>query len=1377
MIDRYGKSLLLAVALLGLSAPMVQAAPVLFVRTTGDDGADGLSPATALQSIRSAVQRLSESGGQVIVGPGTYVEGDISPRTLAGPGLLRPDALEIIADRDGRLTSELPGPVIVDAGVAGKPTGFVLLGESNIRIDGFHVRGASDAGIQVRFNTAAGTPSADVTIINCVAFANEKRGIDVRDADRVTVANNLTYNNGSTGISVGGGIRGSADAVIMQNTSVGNGIYGIFVGDGNQSAVASSNVIVLSNVTAYNGVAGIKAAPASQRTYGSAFNVSADAFEPVTSQDPTDLAADPLLANPAGAPGGLGGGELADDDFRLRAGSPALDYGPADATTVGITGSAAVDGGPDDGTVDAGYHQSNTATQLVVPAIPLVPIFVRITGSDSNGGGTADQALRTIGAAAARARAGNRVVVGAGEYREGDISLLDQSGTKHRPVEFVADHDGIWTGDQGAVIIDATGWQTAFNLLGSRYVKIDGFSVTGGRDSGIQIRARATVDGLHGADNVTVINSLVFSNGGSGILVRDSAEAAIYNNLVYANATGGVAIGGLEVGSPRARVANNTVYQNGGHGILIGSRGDQDRRGSPGALVLNNILDRNGGRSLLVTPLSLRDFSATANLDGDIVGAIGFVNPAGADGQLGGAGFLDDDFRLQQRSAGQETTSVAVDYSAGMAAPMGLHFGSTRTDLVGDEGLADAGFHYRRVGQRPVLGTLATLQARLAGVNANRLLFVAVDGDNGDGRTPANAFSTIRAAARVAMPGDTIVVAPGRYAEGDVSFNNSGTVLQPIAVVADSSGALSGTAPGRVVVDATGYDTGFVLLRRSFIQIRGFYISGAREAGIQVRACSGDGSLCATRAGSDHVTIAGNVIYSSRRGIDVIDSSDAVIFNNLIYANESTGVTVIGEVRSADGTQVTNNTLYRNGGDALLLAGTLGAPNASVVNNLIQGSGLLGVKAKPEARPTLVLSHNINLDGASAGTPPDPDDRGMDPLFVQPTGADGILGGVGFADDDLRLQAWRSPAVDAGALDAADMALSDGVARSDGVRDSGRADLGFHYDVLGPLADTAQPAVTLYVRAQAGDDRNDGRTPASALRTVARAAAQAGAGTRVFIGTGVYREGNLRPAGSGTATNPIVFVGDSTGVETGDGPGEVLIDATGWSTGFRLVGGGYVRLENLSVTGAASAGILGHAIAGLELANCKVFSNRSTGVALWRVRGASTVFNNLVYANGGDGVQLRLRRERAGAVRLANNTVYGNGGRGVWVERSGPSRRQSAVLIAHNIMHSNAVDLVVASRRATGLRLLPNLLSQAPAGDIRDGGLLVSPQLFAVPAGADGVLGGAGFADDDFRVEATSRAIDAGVDGAATWALAETTVRHDELADEGLIDLGYHYPR
>lgn len=89
-------------------------------------------------------------------------------------------------------------------------------------------------------------------------------------------------------------------------------------------------------------------------------------------------------------------------------------------------------------------------------------------------------------------------------------------------------------------------------------------------------------------------------------------------------------------------------------------------------------------------------------------------------------------------------------------------------------------------------------------------------------------------------------------------------------------------------------------------------------------------------------------------------------------------------------------------------------------------------------------------------------------------------------------------------------------------------------------------ATNYYVR-KTGNDSQNGLTPATAWKTVTKAANYTlQPGDTVFIGPGYYNE-SLSPTTSGTENNPIVWYGDYTGRKTTDAPGRVAIG--GWSDG------------------------------------------------------------------------------------------------------------------------------------------------------------------------------------------------------------------------------------
>src|SRR4051794_16798418 len=81
----------------------------------------------------------------------------------------------------------------------------------------------------------------------------------------------------------------------------------------------------------------------------------------------------------------------------------------------------------------------------------------------------------------------------------------------------------------------------------------------------------------------------------------------------------------------------------------------------------------------------------------------------------------------------------------------------------------------------------------------------------------------------------------------------------------------------------------------------------------------------------------------------------------------------------------------------------------------------------------------------------------------------------------------------------------------------------------------AEPT-TWFVRS-AGSDDADGRTPATAFRSVLRAGQALNHGERIVIGPGRYSATVFLGERFGTADAPIAVVGDESGKLTGDNAG------------------------------------------------------------------------------------------------------------------------------------------------------------------------------------------------------------------------------------------------
>jgi parallel beta-helix repeat protein len=195
-----------------------------YVRALGDDSHDGLGRETAFASICPTGRLRRNSGDRVIVGPGIYHEGNIEPR---GSGT--PDApIVFLGDATGFLTGDPPGAVtIIPPNAKDSTTGFIVYGRHDIRIEGFEIDGAKDAGIQVRPRPRTGADSAQITLVNNGA-QHGHIGIQVTAVDDVSVIGNRLIGDGA-GLTLQSGASGTLRPVVSANTIDQNSNTGIWI--------------------------------------------------------------------------------------------------------------------------------------------------------------------------------------------------------------------------------------------------------------------------------------------------------------------------------------------------------------------------------------------------------------------------------------------------------------------------------------------------------------------------------------------------------------------------------------------------------------------------------------------------------------------------------------------------------------------------------------------------------------------------------------------------------------------------------------------------------------------------------------------------------------------------------------------------------------------------------------------------------------------------------------------------------------------------------------------------------------------------------------------------------------------------------------------
>lgn len=1402
-------------------------ATVLFVRVNGSDDADGLSPSTAFATIQRAAAAIRNPGDQVIVGPGTFSDGDIFPARSGYEG----HEVEFVADTAGAVTGDAAGPVVVRP-QAPHTTGFLLAGRHDIRIDGFTILGAVDAGIQVRADVTA-VNSSNVTIRNTEIRNCVKRGIDITASGTIVVANNRAMGNGSAGVSIDGVAGVGATVAVLNNQASSNGSHGLFVVNAGGGAItdndfeqnaeygilvrASANVDVEGNTVVANhdgigagfganatdAVSAVRVTDNDVRSSVSAgINVVASdsaAVEEntvansgatgvtIVGNGTTKISVRNNQVGPSGIDGvfARGAAPLTIGDNILQASRRSgvhiqqssnvaiTDNTIASNIAAGVdavsTGSVALRRNSiiQNGTIGASLVADASATILIDVAGNTVQrnsgggVFV----VGAAGGSVADNIVEDNSADGVVVRLstrlsfvrnhvagsnGNGIAVGVGTEQTGGSDFLLLSN----------DVDG---STKGGIAVYASGTVTT-NGNSVLHSGTTGLSLQSAGNAVIPTISNNTIgtSGSHGiflqgSNGGVVQNNLVFSNGDTGITLRTAPDALVVNNLVYDNVNDGLALGTNDLAAPRAKILQNTVYGNGGWGLRIGTA----QAPSPGALVAGNIFRLNQGdkmqqgAGIAVARSSTCGYVAGFNInpDGygqgtpfnnyDLIADPLFLSPAGADGRLGGDDYADDDFRLQQRRGGQTVQSPGIDAGPALVADIGL-MGTTAHNGVPDVGVIDIGYHYGAAADQhtttPVL--YMPVFVRPNGSKAN------------DGLAPERALASIQDAAERAGAGGTVVVGPGTYAEMSVHpLQNRG----PVTFFADTTGTATGDVPGVVLLDATGGDTGFTLLNACNATVRGFSVTGAMSAGIQVRD------------GSDDSVVRDNVVFSNqRRGIESLGAEGAVIDNNLVYANGTGGI----RIEQGNNGTIANNTVYANGADAILVggSGTTGpALGTAVLRNIVAGNGK-GVLAQQNSFTGYLSGFNVVPDGFQANTPRADSDfvpAKSVQLFVNPLGPDGKLGGTDFLDDDFHLaQSAANPAL--GIDDGESNTLLTGSTRSNGVPNVGSADAGYHYPFLYGLSLPAAAPGVIFVRTS-GNDSNYGFSPDRAFASIQRALTAVSGDGVIVIGPGVYHEQRLLFGVPRRSNAVVVLLGDESGQLTGDPAGKVVVDAGGHAAPMVV---GPARLDGLTLSGARGPGLrVSRAAHDVTLRNSTLCGNSGDGIVTFG--DAVSIVNNLICGNGGNGVSVRLRGAHA-ATQLLNNTVAANMQRGIVIHETGAPVARGVVY--NNIISGNgSTGITARAARRAALAAGNNLNTDGYGARMQagDSDVDAAPQ-FAGGAASKGI--GCESADG-MRVQPTSPGIDRGTRTAVELGLGNRSVVITQERDTGPTDLGYHYPQ
>ncbi|MBC8356027.1 MAG: right-handed parallel beta-helix repeat-containing protein [Planctomycetes bacterium] len=814
--------------------------------------------------------------------------------------------------------------------------------------------------------------------------------------------------------------------------------------------------------------------------------------------------------------------------------------------------------------------------------------FVRTSGNDSNDGLSKERAFRTIKKAASVAEAGSTIYVGAGSYR--DKLEKFNSGTAAKPIRFIADITGARTGDSGKVT-----HSSKLKVEKKHYLQFQNFQFT--KDE-IEVKKANGIQFLQcdffehkefelDESSVGIVRCVIRNGRDSGIEI-EKGDVSLYNCLISHNKDNGIEI---EDTDRRTRIHYCTFAYNGDDGLdmdkgagfvtncIFAFNKDDGLDGRSGVSHGNNVFFGNGSN----------DLEGTSRASSEIFADPKFVSSS--------------DFHLQDGSP-------AIDKGSGNQA----------VDLEGKRRPVGAGFD---------IGCYEGGLGGGGGGGSSDEYFVRRSGnDSNDGRSKEKAFRTIVKATSVAGAGDTVYIGAGTYKESP-NHRADGTSSKPIRFIGDKTGAKTGDAGtilvrGGVTVDGGDYTQleGLKFTHSSTVVkwgncsgglLKGCDISGGgngletKNLTLTIDGCSfhnlrGDGAKFNELS---TVTVKKSVFSKNGKdGLHLHKSRSVTIEDCNIVDNGDDGIRPheVGQL------VVRRCSILNNGDDGLdveqtraLVADCLIASNGddgvewekgahmdlfhcTVVGNDDEGVGIYERGPTGTVRNNIIalnrshgienygsVSHSYNLlyrnrEGNYQNTRAGTGEINVDPRFV--SGADfhlrndspAINKAVG-TDSVLDLDSKKRPA---------------GPRSEFGCYESGATG--------GPVDPPLRG--DYYVRIK-GSDRNNGKSPQKAFRTIARALRVVKAGEKVYVGAGNYKESLQRGNVRIPASKPVLMVADLSGAATGDKGAVTTASLYMWNTS-------HITWNGFTFSGARSYAVYGNNT-NWTFRNC-TFAGRATGL-------------------------------------------------------------------------------------------------------------------------------------------------------------------------------------
>ncbi len=945
------------------------------------------------------------------------------------------------------------------------------------------------------------------SVIRALCYDNMGSGIYVTpdNATTVKIDGATVYNNETRGIELVGLVGWTAQ---VTSSVVYHSTY-------NQAIYVGSNASYSGDYNCFYPVNG-----ASLGIYGATTVPDLIEWKKMVGQDFHSIEADPLFVDPDGADNTLGGSNGDDDDFHPQSTAGSYHFG---SWTADVADSPCVDSGAPwgyytsestprgpcmnmgayGGTVRASRSPSSIdgTNYYVNDASQVGDVYTTAVGNAGNSGLTPALPKATVENVLSiyDLGPGDRILVDDGSYTVTGIVVLAADGgsaaypmqimgrpfspnsslnsefynSMHKAGEYCFEFSEVaayhvelinidtYNGGSGVYIDGATdvtlteceiwGAVDGVYCLESSNVKIRDCRIHCNNNAGIR---------LEGADNITVVNSLLYNNPPVGNVANDIYTLAsttptncsnihLWNNTIYGNNSVCVKL----TGTDSADLYNNIIQQlNSGTGVACVAVD----AGSQAGFVsnYNNLVAGEWTGTWGVTDQAdLAAWQAASSQDANSQEITPtFVNPAGVDTTLGSAMGDDDDFHLQSvyGSFHQDTRVFTQDASTSS----GIDAGDPGDPYL-NENTPNGGQINQGAYGNTFEASLTTGQWYYVndGDTTNDIYCSGGGNVENNGLTPGSPLDTVAGvlAAYDIEPGDTIYVDTGSYTDAfAVTTADEGSATDPVTIIGSTYD--SGRGSVFTIASAISVDASYVTLRNLAVDgpnassaIR-ILSTGGATTDVMVEKCwlyNGGGGVQID--GTNNITNASVedcVIYSNTgNGVTVVNNVvSSLVGGNIIYDNAAFGVSVFTTVAATS--TIGSNTIYENSMPGIYVSGSL---SPTVKDNIVYTSAAGGYCITKDAGVSYTGNYNCfyapsgfvgdweTVDQTTLGdwqtaSSQDANSISADPLFVDPDGADNILGGTNGFDDSFHLQSIRgsykagsftadaahSPCIDAG---------------------------------------------------------------------------------------------------------------------------------------------------------------------------------------------------------------------------------------------------------------------------------------------------------------------------------------------------------------------------